>query len=258
MSMEVELNGKAGRVCQHALDGTIRCPCIVRTTSEDVVVGNVFGMLKHIRPHLWLTPLLNAAYDTDRYRQVWYKNLSVRFWERQERFPPELLSFKEGRTEPDIIIGWDNPPTTLWIEAKWGSPVAQHTSGDRTNDQVVRGIRTLLHATGHISQTELIPVPRRRAMWLALVVDDDDEVLNTYPDRSVTIRLRDRSTHTFAFGVSRWGDVERSLNESHGTGVEQQILASTSRYLKEKLNLMPEALVPRPSQKRLPLPQVSA
>ena len=30
MSIEVELNGKAGRICKHALEGTIHCPLIVR------------------------------------------------------------------------------------------------------------------------------------------------------------------------------------------------------------------------------------
>jgi hypothetical protein len=45
MSALVELNGKAGRLCPKAQAGEIRCPCIVRTTSEDVLTGEVFGAL---------------------------------------------------------------------------------------------------------------------------------------------------------------------------------------------------------------------
>src|SRR5688500_19848586 len=104
MSLEVELNKKAGRICPQAASGEIRCPLIVRQSSEDVVTGTVFGHLRAIRPHLWLGPLLNEAYQTTRFRQVWYRELSIRFWERQTRFPAELLSFREGKSEIDLII----------------------------------------------------------------------------------------------------------------------------------------------------------
>ena len=128
MSIEVELHRKGGKVCEGARRGEITCPLIIRPTSEDVVVGNVFGMLRHVRPHLWLNELLNSALGTTKFRQVWFKNFSLRLWERQARFPPELLDFREGRTEPDVVIEWENPPTTVWIEAKWLSPMAKRTA----------------------------------------------------------------------------------------------------------------------------------
>ena len=137
MSIYVELHKKGGKLCEKAKSGELHCPLIVRPTSEDVIVGNVFGTLKHILPHLWLNPLLNKAIDGDfnskRFRQVWFKNFSLRFWERQAAIPYEILGFKEGRTEPDIIIEWENPATTIWIEAKWNSPMARGRSEEHTS-----------------------------------------------------------------------------------------------------------------------------
>ncbi len=65
MSIYVELHKKGGKLCEKAKSGELHCPLIVRPTSEDVIVGNVFGTLKHIPPHLWLNPLLNKAIDGD-------------------------------------------------------------------------------------------------------------------------------------------------------------------------------------------------
>lgn len=217
MSIEVELNKKAGRVCREALAGLKHCPLIVRSTSEDVMTGNVFGTLRHIRPHLWLGPLLNLALGTRKFRQVWYKKLSIRLWERQDRFPQELLDFREGRTEPDVIIEWENPPTTVWIEAKLHAPLAEGTSNHPANNQVIRGIRTLLAATGQLQPHRLFRTPLRRAIWLALLsykpeplVDryrDPVEVFRAlpYPDRLASLPQR------VEVGTIAWRDVAKTL-----------------------------------------------
>src|SRR3954453_23969298 len=70
-------------------------------------------MLRHIRPHLWLGPLLNHGVGAIRVRQVWYREFSMRLWEWQCRFPTELLQFREGHTQPDVVIECENPPTTV-------------------------------------------------------------------------------------------------------------------------------------------------
>jgi hypothetical protein len=183
MSVEVELNGKAGRVCQPAIQGSLHCPLIVRQSSEDVMTGNVFGSLMHIRPHLWLNALLNRGLGEFLFCQVWFKNLTIRLWERQARFPPELLSFKEGRTEPDVIIEWENPPISVWIEAKWQSPIAKLTSHSEANDQAFRGIRTLLHSVGRMHSARLFHAPVRRPIWLALLADKTDSIVDQYRDQ---------------------------------------------------------------------------
>jgi len=192
MSIETEVNGKGGKVCEQARKGEIHCPLMIRPTSEDVITGNVFGMLKHIRPHLWLNPLLNLALDGDAdsgpYRQVWFKDFKVKFWERQAKFPPELLDFREGRTEPDVIIEWENPPTTVWIEAKYLSGFAKGTNDSDNNDQVLRGIRTLLADTGHIRPSRLFNVPQRAAAWIALLSSKPDSMVDQYREQDRLLR----------------------------------------------------------------------
>ncbi len=262
MSIEVELRKKSGKVCKQALDGTIHCPCIVRSTSEDVVVGNVFGILRHIRPHLWLNDLLNTALRTNRFRQAWFKGFSVRFWERQERFPPELLDFREGRTEPDIIIEWENPPTTIWIEAKWGSRLAEGTTGNRNNDQVIRGVRTLLAQTGHLALNRLIEIPKRRPIWLGLLNWEDDPVLERYrtsPQVDALVRFlvgSDSELNPPIVGWLNWAWISRFLHEKTNQmlPLERSLTRSVADYIDFKLtqlNQNPPSLPLLPSS-RLP------
>lgn len=243
MSIEVELNGKAGRVCPEGMAGTIRCPLIVRQTSEDVLTGNVFGHLKFIRPHLWLGPLLNRGLGTNRFRQVWHKNLSIRLWERQARFPPELLPFKEGRSEPDIIIEWENPKTTVWIEAKYGSGLAEGTANARDNDQVLRGIRTLLVSTGHLRPERLFHVEKRRAVWLALLNRKPEPVVDQYRDRGRLVSmlagmgaLESLPEEPFV-GTVTWSDIAEALQRIRRqmTSTEAGVAETTIDYIHAKV-----------------------
>jgi hypothetical protein len=52
--MLTELGGKGGSICQQALDGKLRCPLIVRPTSEDVITGHLWGTLSVLNPRWWL------------------------------------------------------------------------------------------------------------------------------------------------------------------------------------------------------------
>lgn len=228
MSIYVELHKKGGKLCEKAKSGELHCPLIVRPTSEDVIVGNVFGTLKHIPPHLWLNPLLNKAIDGDfnsnRFRQLWFKNFSMRFWERQAAIPQEILGFKEGRTEPDIIIEWENPATTVWIEAKWNSPMAKGTSNNHENDQITRGMRTLTLATSSIPTGQLFDLPKRRTYWIALTRESLDMSTCTY----------DGPGHPMLGGVL-WNDIRLMLLDLSGqSGLEQ--CREVQNYLFKKLS----------------------
>jgi len=246
LSIETELNGKGGRVCEQARKGEIHCPLMIRSTSEDLLTGNVFGMLKHIRPHLWLNPLLNLALDGDadsgRFRQVWFKDFEVKFWERQARFPPELLDFKEGRTEPDVIIEWENPPTTVWIEAKYLSGFAKGTNDSDDNDQVLRGVRTLLVDTGHMKPSRLFDPPQRAAVWLALLTYKPEPVVDQYRDNAALLRAIPmaeavHSLPTLPFiGTLTWGDIRDALYRCSTALplVERSITESLIAYLEYK------------------------
>src|SRR5690606_5672296 len=80
VSIVVEMHGKQGRVCSRDYRNGNGCPLIVRPTSEDVLTGNVFGILRRLRPSLWLRPLLSEAFHTSRFVACSMKDLSVGFW----------------------------------------------------------------------------------------------------------------------------------------------------------------------------------
>ena len=243
MSIEVELANKGGQVCKHAKAANgIKCPLIVRPTSEDVITGSVFGLLKHIRPHLWVGPLLNLGLGTARFRQVWYKDFQIHFWKKVEPFPPELLDFKEGRTEVDVQLSFENPPTTVWIEAKYLSPLAKGTANSDT-DQALRGIRTLLAATGHITTPKLFPRPKRNAIWLALLVAKPEPIVDQYRDQPHLMTAIGRPEAITSFpptpfvGTITWDDVRAVLKTSQSTmiPIERSISLSVDTYLDLKM-----------------------
>jgi hypothetical protein len=260
VSIEVELHRKGGRLCPAARCGDIKCPLIVRATSEDVVVGNVFGALKHIRPHLWLNGLLNKALGGDSFRQVWFKRFSLRLWERQARYPPELLDFREGRTEPDVVIEWENPPTTVWIEAKWRSRFATKTNQAPDNDQVIRGIRTLLADTGHVQPRRLFDQPERRPLWVALLSHRHDPVLErvrTQCDAGVWRSDIAGACHlpcSRFVGTLTWADLRGLLKcqARHGFMREAAMMGGVVQYLGLKLaSTRPTGAVPHPERRDL-------
>ncbi len=262
MSVLLELNGKAGRVCAQAQAGEIRCPLIVRSSSEDVLSGETFGHLRHIRPHLWLAPLIQVGLGAKTHSRVWYRNLSIRLWERQNRFPPELLKFREGNTEPDIIIEWENPPTTVWLEAKYTSGLAQGTTHSDQNDQVVRGIRTLLAATGHIQTKRLFQIPRRIPVWMALLNARPDPLVERYRDpRKLARSLRGIITpkHLPAdpfIGTVTWNDIAEILeaHQAQMTAAERSVSKAISEYLRFKSSMVGELRTRRAVQSRLLIP----
>lgn len=244
MSTLVELNGKAGRLCQAAESGQTTCPCIVRKTSEDVLTGEVFGHLRHLRPHLWLNPMLNQGLGTNRFRQVFFKDFKLRMWQRQAKYPPELLPWVEGCTEPDVILEWENPPTSVWIEAKYKSGLAAGTTHARRNDQVVRGVRTMLAATGHIQGLRLFNTPKRDAAWLALLPHARDPMVDHYREsrllmQAIPNRRRVRSLPPEPFvGTATWGMITQVLHSARGgmTWAERSVAASLTEYLAFKFS----------------------
>lgn len=247
MSIEVELNNKAGKVCEQARCGAIKCPLIVRPTSEDVLTGNVFGLLRHIRPHLWLNPLLNQAIDGDpdsgRFRQVWFKDFTIQLWKRQPRFPPELLEFREGRTEPDVVIEWENAPTTLWIEAKYLSGFSAGTANSDDNDQVIRGVRTLLAETGYIHPSRLFKLRQRRPLWIALTGNSEDERITKYRSSRSLMQSLGLSAKAVTIlpeamvGSTTWFGLRDllSLSASRSSFLERCIAGQVKAYLSFKL-----------------------
>jgi hypothetical protein len=153
--MLTEILGKGGNLCPQAKSGEIRCPLIVRPTSEDVVTGQVFESLGYLNPRWWLPDLLNTALGTNRFQRQFFRGLRIRLWENLPCYPAELLPWPEGSTQVDVMISWENPRTTVFIEAKYGSGLSPHVSADDgtsgyPSDQLIRNIRVGLHHCGYL------------------------------------------------------------------------------------------------------------
>ena len=133
--MLTELGGKAGQLCGPAKAGELRCPLMVRPNSEDVVSSHLWGILELLPPHLWVAPLLNRAVRSERFRRQHYRKFRVRLWQRKSK-PGAELPWKEGRTEVDVVLTWENPATTVFVEMKYGSELSNgvtHSPKARTN-----------------------------------------------------------------------------------------------------------------------------
>lgn len=75
--MLTEILGKGGCLCSPARSGELRCPLIVRPTSEDVITGQLFQTLGLINPRHWLPQLLNCGLRTRRFRQQVFRRLKI-------------------------------------------------------------------------------------------------------------------------------------------------------------------------------------
>src|ERR1700678_27984 len=106
--MLTELHRKGGCLCQPAREGKLRCPLIIRPTSEDVVTGEIFQVLQVLNPRWWLPDLLNLALGVTRFRRQFYRNFRIDLWQNRACYPRELLPWDEGSTQVDVTIMWEN------------------------------------------------------------------------------------------------------------------------------------------------------
>ncbi len=186
--MLTELNGKGGNLCSHARSGAIRCPLIVRPTSEDAITGNIFGVLGYINPRWWLPGLLNAGLGADRFRRQVFRGFRIRLWVNQPCYPRELLPWDEGSTQVDVVLTWENPPTTVFIEAKYGSGLTTAVAGDDgtsgfPSDQLIRNIRVGLLGSGYFDRGDrLFEQPPRDLVVLVLAPRNGHPLVERYRD----------------------------------------------------------------------------
>ena len=164
--MFTEMLGKGGNVCSQAKEGSIRCPLIIRPTSEDAITGYVFQSLRAINPRWWLPQLLNNALGTDRFRQQVYRDLKIELWKNRAPYPRDMLPWREGSTQVDVTITWGNPPTTVFMEVKYTANLSASTTADDgssgyPSDQLIRNARVGLLETGWFRRDELFQADRR-------------------------------------------------------------------------------------------------
>lgn len=187
--MLTELGSKGGCLCEPARKGELRCPLIVRPTSEDVVTGHLFGVLKALNPRWWLPDLLNQALGMERFRRQVFRNLRIELWEKQRRYPRQHLEWNEGRTEVDVVITWENPKTTVFIEMKYGSPLSATTTHNNGSegypaDQLIRNARVGLRENGWFQEDVLFNGDRRDFVLILLTPTTGNPLVQKYKEPS--------------------------------------------------------------------------
>jgi hypothetical protein len=135
MSIIFELFKSSGKkVCPPNYVRKSNCPLIVRTTSEDLLTANVFGILKNLDPTIWLRRFLGEAIKGKDFSKHTFENLSFEFWKRYR--PPLNRKYREGISEVDVTISYKDG--IIFIEAKYLAPVSLRTTNDVRRDQVIR------------------------------------------------------------------------------------------------------------------------
>lgn len=220
--MLTEICGKGGNVCRPAKQGEIRCPLIVRPTSEDSITGNLFQVLRAINPRWWLPDLLNQALGTDRFRRQVFRNLQIELWKSRPAYPRDMLPWNEGSTEVDVTITWENPPTTVFIEVKYMANLSTQTTHDDGasgfSDQLTRNVRVGLLECGWFQRSHLFQVEPRDFVFILLSPTNGNRLVERYRD---THRLRGAIPHnsdliglprTPFIGELTFGEVSQLVN----------------------------------------------
>jgi hypothetical protein len=249
-----ELHGKGGTLCSASRAGQIRCPLIVRPTSEDVITGEIFQALGYLNPRWWLPDLLNLGLGTDRFRRQVFRDLEIRLWRNQPCYPRELLPWDEGSTQVDAVITWENPPTTVFIEAKYLAGLSATVSGDDgssgyPSDQLIRNIRVGLHRCGYFrAEGELFTVPPRDLVVLVLSPGEGHPLVERYRDDET---LRSAIPHSDRLiglppgpfvGELTYGGLVGLLRDQARwfTRPERQVVDDLTCYLEYKLSSRPD------------------
>jgi hypothetical protein len=248
-----ELLGKGGTLCKEARSGQIHCPLIIRPTSEDAITGEIVQTLRVLNSRWWLSDLLNTALGTHRFHRQIHRNLRIEPWVNMPPYQQELLPWAEGSTQVDIVITFDNPTTTVYIEAKYGSDVAKTTTnGDGRDgypaDQILRNIRVGLLACGYFDRgCSLFDMPPRDFVQILLTPRGGHPLIGRYRDtdhlrRSIphADRLTNLPRSPFV-GELSYGDIMNSVlgRANFLTRAERQVAADLCRYLEFKLSHAP-------------------
>ena len=190
--MLTEMHGKGGRLCEQAASGQMRCPLLIRSTSEDVITGELVQVMRTINPRWWLADFLNTALGATRFHQQVYRRLRIEPWVNHRPYPEELLPWKEGSTQVDIEISWENPPTTVFIEAKYQAELSWKTSNSGgqkkyPGDQLIRNIRVGLHHCGYFAGKGLFETVPRDFVAILLAPRAENALVRRYR-REVKLR----------------------------------------------------------------------
>ncbi len=256
--MLTELRGKGGCLCQPAREGKLKCPLIVRPTSEDVITGHLFGTLRILNPHWWLPDLLNRALGARRFRRQVFRKFNMALWKNRPYFPRELLPWAEGSTQPDATLTWENPPTTVFCEMKYGSDFSPRASNDDgthgySSDQLLRNIRVGLWECGYVEMERLFLMNERDFVCVAIGPEKGHPLVERYRDppkllTEIPPRCRIRKLPTLPFiGELGYADIVQVLRQQRRwfTRPERMLLDLLTDYLEHKLADRPRGEPPQ-------------
>lgn len=249
--MLVELHGKAGALCEPARLGQQKCPLIVRPTSEDNITAHIVHALRTINPRQWLSDFLNISLDCDRFRRQVYRRFRIEPWVSKPPFPRNLVPWTEGGSQIDIQLTWENQPTTVFIEAKYGSALSGRTnqndgSHGYASDQLVRNIRVGLHECGYYRSNALFESHPRNFAVILLAPETGQPLVRRYRniDRlKAAIPHSDRITwpHAPFVGEIGYRDIRNILlaRRRFMTRPERQVVDALVEYLAFKHQTRP-------------------
>lgn len=135
--------------------------------SEDVVLANVFGIIKNLSHSLVLWPWLSATAAIPKNVD---ERASVRFWDSQAM----PVGKEEGSTKVDLVI--EGVCVLVFVEVKLGAEASRYTAHDPERDQLTRNLDVgyslaathnkdfrLVFLTADESQPEVVTEIRQKA-----------------------------------------------------------------------------------------------
>jgi hypothetical protein len=250
--MLTEMHGKGGRLCEQAASGQMRCPLLIRSTSEDVITGELVQVMQTINPRWWLADFLNTALGVKRFQQQVYRRLRIEPWVNHRPYPEELLPWKEGSTQVDIEISWENPPTTVFIEAKYQAELSWKTSNSGgqkkyPGDQLIRNIRVGLHHCGYFQQDALFESAQRDFVVIVLSPHAEHGLVRRYGSEKALRKAIPKSDRLVGLparpfvGEIGYGQIREVLRrrERFQNRAERALVEDLQRYLAFKKGAAP-------------------
>ena len=103
----------------------------------------------------------------------------------QVTIPRHLIPWTEGGSEIDIQLSWKNPPTTVFVECKYGSALSGRTNQNDgshgfPSDQLVRNIRVGLHECGYYQTNALFECEPRDFAVILLAPETGTTLVQEY------------------------------------------------------------------------------
>lgn len=242
--LELEAGGrKAGAVCAREYRSGDGCPLVVRRSSEDLLVANVFGMLRLLNADRWLRRLLNRAFLTRRFNLIGFGDTSMAFWQRLS--PRTLRRAPEGDSEIDVLLRFAD--CAVYVEAKYEADLSPRTRNDPRRDQLVRLLEV-------VYDDAICGLWRRQPYVLVVGLSGEPPLVTSYRERDELARqlthhrVEEASARAALMsrrvGYLSWRTIRdlvaAPLPGLHAT--ERRILDEVARYLDHRIRTSRRAL----------------